>query len=235
MRTSTIALVAVIAVIAATPATAAARSSKQENIGIGAGALVGAAAGGPVGFVIGAAVGAKLGYDFDRKNRAIDSLQGSLDAAGDRASNLEGDIEQLNATIDELRDVARPELISLMQAGIAMDLLFRTNESVLASTTAERIATLGSMLSDMPGIHVQLDGFADERGDASYNQRLSEQRAGHIRDLLVASGISPDRISLAAHGESAASEPTPDSFALERRVSVKLFLADAPSLAANPD
>jgi len=237
MRNKTIALVATIAVataFAAQPA-AAAQPSKQENIGLGAGALVGAAAGGPIGFVIGAAVGAKLGDTLHRRDEQIAHLEQSLDVAGHRAIGLEDDVARLNATIAELRNVARPELIDLMQAGIAMDLLFRTNEAVLADTTGERLAELGSMLATMPDIQVRLDGFADERGDADYNQALSESRVNHIRDRLIASGIDAYRISTTAHGESPAIEQTADSYALERRVSVKLYLSDTPALAANPD
>jgi outer membrane lipoprotein SlyB len=38
----------------------AAKASKEENIGVGTGAVVGALAGGPIGFFIGAAIGAKV-------------------------------------------------------------------------------------------------------------------------------------------------------------------------------
>ena len=238
MRNKTIALTAAIVVataLAAQPAVAAAQSSKQENLGLGAGALIGAAAGGPFGFVIGAAVGAKIGDTLHQRDAQIAGLEQSLDAAGDRAAVLEDDVARLNAAIAGLRDVARPELVDLMQAGIAMDLLFRTNEAVLADSTGERLAELGSMLAAMPDIRIRLDGFADERGDADYNQALSESRVNHIRDRLLASGISAYRISTAAHGESPAVEQTVDSYALERRVSVKLYLSDTPALAANPD
>lgn len=237
MCKKTIAFVASVAVataLAAQPA-AAAQSSKQENIGIGAGAIIGAAAGGPFGFVIGAAVGARLGDSLHQRDTKIAGLERSLDAAGHRATGLEDDVTRLNATIAELRNVARPELVDLMQAGIAMDLLFRTNEAVLADTTGERLAELGAMLATMPDIQVRLDGFADERGDADYNQALSENRVKHIRDRLIASGIDAYRISTAAHGESPAIDQTADSYALERRVSVKLYLSDTPALAANPD
>jgi len=87
----------------------------------------------------------------------------------------------------------------------------------------------------MPDIQVRLDGFADERGAADYNQALSESRVNHIRARLIASGIDAYRISTTAHGESPAIEQTADSYALERRVSVKLYLSDTPALAANPD
>jgi OOP family OmpA-OmpF porin len=87
----------------------------------------------------------------------------------------------------------------------------------------------------MPGIQVQLDGFADERGDERYNQQLSEQRVNFIRDQLIAAGVDASRITASAHGESPAQDDTADSYALERRVSLKLFSNEVTSVAANPD
>ena len=56
-----------------------------------------------------------------------------------------------------------------MQAGIDMDLLFRTDEFALTDTTGDRCAQMAATLANMPSVSIQLDGFADERGDAAYN------------------------------------------------------------------
>jgi outer membrane protein OmpA-like peptidoglycan-associated protein len=116
-----------------------------------------------------------------------------------------------------------------------MDLLFRTDESVLADSTNARLQQLAATLATMPDVQVQLDGFADERGDAAYNQNLSNQRADFVREVLVAAGVSPDRIKVAAHGESPAVDDSIDSYALERRVSLTLYVNDNPSFASNPN
>ena len=234
MRNTLIAILASAAVFAAGPA-AAASASKQEKVGVGSGALIGAAAGGPAGLIIGAAIGAKIGDTMYRKNERIASLQGSVDSSNTTVARLETDIDTLAGEVERLRDVARPELVNLMQAGIAMDLLFRTDESVLADTTGDRLAQLAGTLAGMSDIHIQLDGFADERGSADYNLGLSERRVQFIRDQFVTAGVHPDRISIAAHGESVAQDDTADSYALERRVSVTLFIGESPSLAANPN
>ncbi|MGI9249042.1 MAG: YMGG-like glycine zipper-containing protein, partial [Woeseiaceae bacterium] len=133
---------AMMSIFAASPAAAATKSSKEEAIGVGSGALIGAAAGGPVGFIIGAAIGAKLGDTIDRKNDSIDSLESTLVDLRNTVAVLEGDADSLGREIERLRNVARPELVSLMQAGIAMDLLFRTDEFALADTTGDRLAQL---------------------------------------------------------------------------------------------
>ena len=86
----------------------------------------------------------------------------------------------------------------------------------------------------MPEVNVQLDGFADERGDAAYNQHLSEKRVAHVKDVLVANGVPAARIKVAAHGESPAPDASVDSYALERKVSLTLFVEDQRSFAATP-
>ena len=235
MRNSIIAITVAVSILFAVPSQAANKASRQESIGVGSGALVGAIAGGPVGFIIGAAVGAKIGDTMHQKNERIVDLRGSVASSSTTVARLENDVDALNGKIDRLKNVARPELVSLLQAGIAMDLLFRTDEAVLADTTGDRLAQLAGTLAAMADVYIQLDGFADERGDAGYNQVLSERRVQFIRDQFVAAGVHPNRINVSAHGESAAQDATLDSYALERRVSVKLFIDNTPSLAANPN
>jgi len=194
-------------------------ASREEKAGVGAGAVIGALAGGPVGFIIGAAIGAKIGDSMDRKNTSIDALTGSLDDSRKDANELEHDVQALNRDIDSLsaelqqfREIDRPGLVNLMQAGIAMDLLFRTDEHVLADTTGGRLAELARGVSAMSDIRVQLD-----------------------REQLISAGIHPSRISVIAHGEAPAQDKSADSYALERRVSLKLFIEGAQPFASSPN
>ena len=238
----TISTITVLSLVAMAPMAAQAAASKQEKIGVGAGAIVGAAAGGPVGLIIGAAIGAGIGDNMQRKSDEIDSLSAELAASRTEVVKLERDmsrmdrnLDTLSAELQRLQRHASPEIASLLQAGIAMDLLFRTDEAVLADTTGGRLHELATTLASMPAIRVQLDGFADERGDADYNQQLSEQRVNFIRDQLVTAGVDASRISATAHGESTAQDTSVDSYALERRVSLKLYTDDVTSFAANPE
>lgn len=230
-----------------TVSPAFAKASKQENIGVGSGAVVGGLAGGPVGFIIGAAIGGKLGDKMRQKAETIETLQDTLVGSESDVEQLEQDVRELNADIDTLsaelerfEKIDRPRLVGLMQAGISMDVLFRTDEHVLADTTGGRLAELAGGLASMPDIRVQLDGFADERGDADYNLQLSRKRVEFVRDQLVSAGVDSSRIQVTAHGERAAQDESVDSYALERRVSLKLYIEDEPSrfdsqpVASNP-
>lgn len=232
MRKSII-TIAVIALAVGGQASAS-QPSKEENIGVGTGAVVGAIAGGPVGFIVGAAIGAKIGDTLHGKNAEIETLSASLTATENRMAVLHTSLETLDVEVQRLREVAKPELIELLQAGIALDLLFRTDEYVLTDTTGDRLANLAAVLAEMPEVRIQLEGFADERGAADYNLLLSQKRVEFIRDQLVAAGIAASRIHATAHGESPAQDATPDSYALERRVNMTVFIDESPSFAANP-
>lgn len=233
MRKITIAI-AVFTLISASSATAA-ETSKEEKIGVGSGAIIGAIAGGPVGFIIGASIGAKIGDTMHQKNDAIETLSGSLADSRTDVRKLNSTLGTVNNELERVRHVARPGLINMLQAGIAMDLLFRTDEYVLADTNGDRLASLAGTLASMPDVQLHLDGFADERGDEAYNYKLSEQRVEFIRDQLVAAGIHPSRIQMSAHGEAPAQDDSADSYALERRVSLTLFIDDSQSFAQNPN
>lgn len=226
-------LLGLIASMTAAPAFAEG-ASKEEGIGVGIGATIGGIAGGPFGVILGAAIGAGFGDEMHQRNEEVDSLSTSLHGSQSRVSELEGDVDTLAADLQRMQEESRPELLSLLQAGIEMDLLFRTDEHVLADTTGSRLQQLAASLATMPDVFVQLDGFADERGDAVYNQKLSDRRAAHVKDVLVANGIPAERISVKAHGESPAADDNVDSFAFERKVSLTLYIEDSPSFASNP-
>ena len=234
-------LIALLVVsIGAAPATAE-NASREETTGVGIGVVIGGVAGGPVGAIFGAAIGAKIGDEFHQKKENITSLSNSLEDSQSKVGTLEqniralkGEVAARDVELREARDLARPELLALLKAGIAMDLLFRTDEDVLSKATGSKLEQLAQSLTRNPDVRVQLDGFADERGDEQYNQALSIRRAEHVRDVLIAGGVPADRITVNAHGESPAAEQNFDSFALERRVSLTLYLEDSPSFASNP-
>jgi hypothetical protein len=119
-----IAVIAIASLLAA-PSAFAAQASREENIGVGSGALIGVVAGGPVGLIVGAAFGAKLGETMPKKNQSIESISASLEDTRADMRNLNTSYDSISGELERMQQLARPELVSLLQAGIAMDLLFR--------------------------------------------------------------------------------------------------------------
>jgi OOP family OmpA-OmpF porin len=74
-----------------------------------------------------------------------------------------------------------------------------------------------------PALTGEVQGHTDSTGTAEYNQRLSEDRAGAVRDYLIGQGVAPERIRATGFGETrpAASNDTAEGRALNRRVELR--------------
>lgn len=212
-------------------------ASKHEAMGLGSGAVIGAAAGGPVGLVIGAAFGGWLGNRFqDERSQRLEAedLYASARAEADELETLlarnERELTRLTSQLDTER---RSHLRSLEEA-LNVQVYFRTAQTELDAGAAERLARIGEMIRSMDGVVVLLEGHADGRGDEQYNEGLSAARAETVRKIFIDAGVPAERIATSAEGETlSTAEPTDvDALALERRVGISIVgPAEAPRVA----
>jgi outer membrane protein OmpA-like peptidoglycan-associated protein len=103
-------------------------------------------------------------------------------------------------------------------------MLFKTNATVLTTTGQRRLARLAEFLVANPQIAIRLDGYADPRGDDSYNKQLSLGRVRHVAQALEDFGVDVARIESFHHGDSQSAAPQGDydAYALERAVKINL-------------
>lgn len=75
------------------------------------------------------------------------------------------------------------------------------------------------------GLVVRVEGNADERGSDEYNYALALKRASAVKDGLVNSGVSADKIKLVSYGESKPKciEQTKECYRENRRVDFVLL------------
>jgi peptidoglycan-associated lipoprotein len=78
---------------------------------------------------------------------------------------------------------------------------FAEDQSTLAPEAQETLRKQASWLTQYPGVTVQIEGHADERGTREYNISLSARRATATREFLIAQGIKGTRISSIAYGK----------------------------------
>lgn len=57
-------------------------------------------------------------------------------------------------------------------------------------------------MNNNPDSKIEIIGHADEKGTSFYNQSLSEKRANAVRQLLINSGINPNRLITVGKGEN---------------------------------
>ena len=121
-------LIGLLASVISTPAFAEG-PSREEASGLGVGVVIGGFAGGPIGAIIGGALGVKIGDEFYQRNEQVDSLSASLDGSNGKIVSLQSDIKSLNGEIrsidsalQQAREMAKPEVLALLEAGIEMGL-----------------------------------------------------------------------------------------------------------------
>ena len=109
-----------------------------------------------------------------------------------------------------------------LKKGMTVDFNFRTAASDLRPRDVLRLTEIADFLEQYPDLKIQLDGYADIRGNSDYNLELSQSRLNSVKHLLVAKGVAPERIIEIAHGKANSIEKDHDGYAFERRVSIAL-------------
>ena len=91
-----------------------------------------------------------------------------------------------------------------------------------ADLTPEARAILAAKVDAMradPGVSLQIDGHADERGSDEYNLALSNRRAAEAKRFLMQQGIESARLATVGYGEERPLDPSSSesAWALNRR------------------
>ena len=102
---------------------------------------------------------------------------------------------------------------------------FDTNRSVVLLDSQPLLWRVAQLIIKHPEYtHVEVEGYADERGEEGYNQKLSEARARAVRDLLIRNGVSRERLSAVGFGTSnpRLPEKSDKAYRQNRRVEFKI-------------
>jgi outer membrane protein OmpA-like peptidoglycan-associated protein len=105
--------------------------------------------------------------------------------------------EQLNDIL-QTRDSARGLIVSM--SGV----LFDTGKYSLKPGAREKLAKVAGILLAYPGLDIAVGGYTDNVGGDAMNQKLSENRAGSVRDYLVQQGVATNSVTARGFGNSLA-------------------------------
>lgn len=84
---------------------------------------------------------------------------------------------------------------------------FDFDRSTIKQSERSKIDAVAKVLKSKPETKVQVEGHCDERGTEEYNRALGERRALAVREYLINSGISADRIFTISYGEDRPVDP----------------------------
>jgi outer membrane protein OmpA-like peptidoglycan-associated protein len=97
-------------------------------------------------------------------------------------------LSQFNAVL-QTRDSARGLIVNMS------DVLFDTAKFSLRPAAREKLAKVAGIVSGHPGLKLAVEGHTDNVGKEDYNQRLSEQRSGSVRDFLIVQGMASSSVT----------------------------------------
>lgn len=134
--------------------------------------------------------------DADQSRLAAQqSQQTAQQAEADKAAMRTKLSEQLNSIL-QTRDSARGLIVSMS------DVLFDTGKYSLKSGAREKLAKVAGILLAYPGLNIEVGGYTDNVGGDDMNQKLSENRAGSVRDYLVQQGVTTNSVTAKGFGNT---------------------------------
>jgi len=135
-------------------------------------------------------------------------------AEAQRAQQARQDAEQRAQQLAQQEQQARERLRSQLSAvletretarGLIMempDVLFDFNKYTLKPTAREKLAKVSGILLAHPDLKVQVEGHTDSIGSEEYNQKLSEERAGSVKDYLVSQNVHDNNVTAEGFGKN---------------------------------
>ena len=210
-------------------------AAHKEEIGFGAGAIIGGILGGPAGALV-----TGLASTFLMKNinaeEEIDGLelsmsqnkqdhQTQLARLKQQMKHSEQEYQQELLAMSEKQNIENEVNISQLQAeNLLMSFQFTTGSSDIPEHYQEQLTALAELLKLSPELSIDLSGYTDLLGSSKRNMQLSQARANSVKTALTGLGIDQQRINTQAFGESApivANAQKKSSF-YDRRVMIKL-------------
>lgn len=128
--------------------------------------------------------------------------------------------------------LARSEIESIF--GGAMDaepdpprvfhIFFLSGSTELTPASMKKLPAIMESIRERQSLDISVVGHSDRKGAEELNYKLSLERARHVRDILVESGVDPDIINTTSHGEENPLIPTADNVSepQNRRVEVTI-------------
>ena len=139
----------------------------------------------------------------------IDREDDCPEVAGTAANN--GCPEVTVAIIEELNEYSRT-------------VLFDLNKATIREESQETLQAIADIMMEYPNTVFHVGGHTDSTGSATYNEKLSEERAESVRQRLIELGIPAARLTAEGYGEARpiATNQTAQGRQENRRVEISL-------------
>ena len=117
--------------------------------------------------------------------------------------------------------VYEEEVVEAETVRVELDVKFDFDKAQVKQDSYSDIENLAEFMKQFPQTSTTVEGHTDSVGNDAYNQKLSERRAGAVRDVLVNQyGVDANRVNAVGYGEAhpVADNATREGRAVNRRV-----------------
>lgn len=206
---------------------------QNELIGFGSGIAIGTAIAGPLGGMVAGVFGLLIADDIN-SDKKLAKAEATIRQKEQTLVSMQRQYEQDKqvtmvqiASLDKALEQAKPELESNIQ--------FKTGSYTLQPHYTPQLDLVAETLVNNPSLFISLSGYADQRGDDTLNQALSEQRANAVKQYLLDRNVKSEQVLTNSYGETSlvsTGENYEDDF-FDRRVHLKVAEQNSVMTAAN--
>ena len=151
------------------------------------------------------------GFESDQVRLAAEARVREAEAqarAAEQARRRDVEAEAKARAAEQAKGVALAKELASLRAqptdrGLVLtigDVLFDAGKTSVGPGAQRSIDKLAEFLKTYPKRNVLIEGHSDSLGNEELNLKLSQQRADAVRDLLVARGITSQRIRTKGYG-----------------------------------
>ena len=114
----------------------------------------------------------------------------------DRLAIYKEALSMANIAEDEINEVYGDESDSEKETVVVHDMLFEINKATAGNKYEKNLKTLADYLKNNKEAVIEVIGYTDLQGPASFNKQLSKKRAEFVRNDLIQKGADKDRVIL---------------------------------------
>lgn len=204
-------------------------STRNEMIGLGSGALVGAAIAGPAGAAVAGIFGLLIADDVNDENE-LEKANELLAKQQSTIASRESELLAMQQAIEHNKQHSQLQLVSMdkeierVTMDVESSIQFRTGSAEIEPLYQSQLDLIAENLVKNQALSISLSGYADRRGEDLFNQSLSEQRVETVKAYLVGKGAEAAQIETVAYGEAnpVSDEQSYEHDFFDRRVQISL-------------
>jgi outer membrane protein OmpA-like peptidoglycan-associated protein/Tol biopolymer transport system component len=105
-----------------------------------------------------------------------------------------------SAGYQEIEQIIELKKIEIGKEIVLNNIFFEFNKATLLKESINELENVYKLLVDNPNISVEISGHTDNVGSATYNNKLSLERANSVVKYLIDKGIATERLSAVGYG-----------------------------------